>query len=243
MWVKNRGTGCLLSEQGSDKLNETWFYSQIEFFKSSIKMGVWDGQEISPIIESVFNFSDTWSYIGLVYDGTSLKSYINGQISNQFDATRIAPYNSGLGLYYAIAASTPTNMGNGAGLTVDFATLQIWNRSLTNIEINNNYLNSVSTFYCPTPTPTETPTPTPTPTIDPYYYYYANTYICGSPCSNTGLSGIKSTTPLVIGRFYKNPNNLSQSLEIVEITTAQNFGIVFESEPIMYLTCGDACVG
>ena len=79
---------------------------------------------------------------------------------------------------------------------------------------------SVSATKTPTPTPTTTKTPTPTPTqttAPDFYYYTTNAYQCEiSGCTyvdNTYV--VKSSTQLVPGYFYNNPDNRGYSFEIL----------------------------
>jgi hypothetical protein len=97
----------------------------------------------------------------------------------------------------------------------------------------------------PTETPAETPTPTPTPTMEPGYHYLANLYDCANSCTLlvNDLPVKSTTTPLEIGKFYKDPNNLftgtGYTWEIISvgyIATENDLGLMTPHN-----TCSDSC--
>jgi hypothetical protein len=111
---------------------------------------------------------------------------------------------------------------------------------------------TVTPSSTPTPTPTNSLTPTITPTLTPsptstpapFYYYSTNAYQCDmSGCILIGSSYIvKSSTPLTVGYFYRNPNNASYTFEIVA-QIAGNYFDVNVTGVTGYSDCLTSCYG
>lgn len=102
-----------------------------------------------------------------------------------------------------------------------------------------------ASLITPTPTPTETTTPTPTPTMEPGYHYIANLYDCINDCILAGQSlPVKSTTtPLEIGKFYKDPDSLSGGTGYCWEILSVGFEMTTIDLDLMtpYDTCSDCC--
>lgn len=83
---------------------------------------------------------NAWHYIGYTYDGTTLKSYTNGQLSGNLVIDRLSPGNISKGLYYALGYPTVTNMGAGnGGSTFRLGAFHVWNNCLTDATVLRNY--------------------------------------------------------------------------------------------------------
>ena len=101
----------------------------------------------STITSSVSASLNTWHYVGYTYDGTTLRSYVNGQSAGSATLNRQTPYNTETkGLYYALGYPTATNMGSGAGANFRLGALHIWNDAISDATILNNY-NATKTAY------------------------------------------------------------------------------------------------
>jgi len=108
-----------------------------------------------------------FQHIALTYDGAALKLYVNGVLAGTTNTTLIPA-----------ASAQPLTIGAWQALNV--GTVQFWNGLIDEVELFNRALsqseiqaivNASSSGKCrpgatptPSPTPTLTPTPTPTPT-------------------------------------------------------------------------------
>jgi hypothetical protein len=101
---------------------------------------------------------------------------------------------------------------------------------------------TTTTSSTSTTTTTTTSTTSTTTTIPPSitYYYNVTGYSCGTPCNNIGPFTAQSTTPLVVGLFYNNPENRAYSFEILEEIAPILGGYDLTGE-LGYATCTDAC--
>ena len=141
MWVYMMDNGVILSEQGTSPIPNTgWFESVIERVSGDLKFGFWNGTSISSVTSSVATSLNTWYYVGLTYDGSQMKAYINGSLVGQLSFNRLAPYNGGTNAYYAIASECPTSMGDGGYAKMYLGRFEIFNYSLSQTQIEYNYI-------------------------------------------------------------------------------------------------------
>jgi hypothetical protein len=162
MWIYPQGDGVILSEVGAANSLAGWHTSIIEIVSGTLKFGLWNGATNSVVTSSIPTPFNNWYYVGMTYDGSSLTAYVNGVSAGNITFNRIAPYNSGTGLFYLLAHEDGTNMGDGGFGDYRVGSFEIYTTSLNSTQINNNYTESSINYICPTPTPTPTQTVTPT---------------------------------------------------------------------------------
>ncbi len=126
-------TGVLVSELDSHVPSGGWHASNVEIINGFIKYRIWNG----PIITSSTAVNlNQWHHIALVYDGTSVRGYLNGVLQGtQAGAREIPPTSQN----YAIGAGETTNMGTGAYGKFNLAQFKIHNLPLSDKEIDLEY--------------------------------------------------------------------------------------------------------
>ncbi len=126
-------TGVVVSELDSHVPSGGWHASNVEIINGFIKYRIWNG----PIITSSTAVNlNQWHHIALVYDGTSVKGYLNGVLQGtQAGAREIPPTSQN----YAIGAGETTNMGTGAYGKFNLAQFKIHNLPLSDKEIDLEY--------------------------------------------------------------------------------------------------------
>jgi hypothetical protein len=126
-------TGVLVSELDSHVPSGGWHATNIEIINGFIKYRIWNG----PIVTSATSVNlNQWHHIALVYDGTSVKGYLNGVIQGtQAGAREIPPTSQN----YAIGAGETTNMGTGLYGNFHLSQFKIHNLSLSDKEIQLEY--------------------------------------------------------------------------------------------------------
>ncbi len=126
-------TGVLVSELDSHVPSEGWHASNIEIINGFIKYRIWNG----PIVTSATSVNlNQWHHIALVYDGTSVKGYLNGVLQGtQAGAREIPPTSQN----YAIGAGETTNMGTAAYGNFHLSQFKIHNLPLADQEIQLEY--------------------------------------------------------------------------------------------------------
>jgi len=167
MWIYPKGDGVILSEVGSVNSLAGWHTSIIEMVSGTLKFGLWTTTGNTIVTSSISTPLNNWYYIGMTYNGSTLTSYVNGVSAGNVTFNRLAPYNSGNGLFYLLAYQDTTNMGDGGFGDYRIGSFEIYTTSLTSGQTYSNYINTSSNYNCPTPTPTNTSTPTVTSTITP----------------------------------------------------------------------------
>ena len=132
IWVYPQDNGVIITEQGDTSLNGLgWHTSIIEIVSGQLKFSVWP---LTSIITSSISLNN-WNYVGLTYDGTTLRGYINGQLAGSVSFTREAPPN----LHYAIAAEDSTDLGDSTYAKMKFGAFHVYNKALSNQEVVSNY--------------------------------------------------------------------------------------------------------
>jgi len=140
--------GVIVSELGTTTINASWHDSQIEMVAGTLKFSVWTGavQNLSSTIVTPLN---AWYYMGFTYNGTNLVGYINGVSAvTSGTITKQTPYNNGgaAGLYYAIAATDSTSLGDGTYANMRFGGMQVYNTALSAADVLTNYNAQKSRF-------------------------------------------------------------------------------------------------
>jgi hypothetical protein len=126
-------TGVVVSELDSQTPSGGWHASNIEIINGFIKYRIWNG----PIITSATAVNlNQWHHIALVYDGTSVKGYLNGVLQGTQAGAREIPSTS---QNYAIGAGETTNMGTSAYGKFNLAQFKIHNLPLSDKEIALEY--------------------------------------------------------------------------------------------------------
>ena len=133
-------TGVLVSELDSQTPSGGWHASNIEIINGLIKYRIWNG----PIITSTSAVNlNQWYHIALVYDGTSVKGYLNGVLQGTQAGAREIPSTS---QNYAIGAGETTNMGTSAYGKFNLAQFKINNLPLSDSDIVQEYESRKSEF-------------------------------------------------------------------------------------------------
>jgi hypothetical protein len=142
-WIYPQDDGVIVTEQGDTSLNDIgWHTSIIEIISGQLKFSVWP--QTSIITSSISISFNNWYYVGLTYDGTTLRAYVNGQLAGSAVFSRSAP-NPTNGLYYAIAAEDSTDLdeeNSGLGGTyakMKFGDFHVYNTALSQQQVINNY--------------------------------------------------------------------------------------------------------
>jgi hypothetical protein len=133
-------TGVLVSELDSHVPSGGWHASNIEIINRFIKYRIWNG----PIITSSSTVNlNQWYHVALVYDGTSVKGYLNGVLQGTQSGAREIPPSSQI---YAIGAGETTNMGTAAYGNFHLSQFKIHNLPLSDKEILVEYESRKSEF-------------------------------------------------------------------------------------------------
>ena len=134
-WVYLTGNGVIVDETS----NTGWHDAQIELVSGTIRFSVWsNGTGFASTVATPLN---AWYYVGLTYDGTTLRAYVNGSAAGTATYSRLTPYNDGGGvpLKYGIALADFTNLGDGTYGDFRFGAFQVYNTALNSSNVLQNY--------------------------------------------------------------------------------------------------------
>ena len=134
LWVyPTASNGVIISEHDSQTLNSSYFTSNIELIGGTIKYKVFEGTVISSSVIAL----NRWYHVAMVYNGTSVKAYLNGILQGTQSYDRIIPP---AGQFYGIGSQTNTNMGSGAYGKFNLAQFKLYNLPLSDLDILKEYL-------------------------------------------------------------------------------------------------------
>ncbi len=150
MWVYPKGAGQLLSQLGTTTINDYYHSAIMEYTTTdAIYIGLWNGSD-----QTSLNLSTTiptpknnWYQVGLVYDGSKIKGYINGVYAGQ---TSNFTYSAPSPAYYGIGAYDITNIVTAAKYgSMRFGSLSVYNIALSASDITSNF-NTTAPRFGPT---------------------------------------------------------------------------------------------
>ena len=142
VWVYLTGNGVIVDETS----NTGWHDSQIEMVEGTLRFSVWsNGTGFASTVATPLN---SWYYVGLTYNGTTLSAYVNGVAAGTAAYSRSTPYNNGGGvaLKYGIALADGTNLGNGGYGNFRWGAFQVYNTALSGANVLSNYNSQKSRF-------------------------------------------------------------------------------------------------
>jgi hypothetical protein len=147
-------TGVLISELDSQTPSGGWHASNIEIINGYLKYRIWNGSIVTSTTAVTLN---QWYHVAMVYDGTSVKGYLNGILQGtQAGAREIPPTSQN----YVIGAGETTNMGTSAYGNFHLAQFKIFNVPFSDSEISQEYETRKSEFDYSIHSPSTNSSPT-----------------------------------------------------------------------------------
>jgi type II secretory pathway pseudopilin PulG len=147
-------TGVLVSELDSQTPSGGWHASNIEMVNGYLKYRIWNGSIVTSTSSVNLN---QWYHVVMVYDGTSVKGYLNGVLQGTQAGAREIPTTS---QNYAIGAGETTNMSTGAYGKFTLAQFKIYNLPLSDSDIVQEYESRKSEFDYTVHSPSTNSNPT-----------------------------------------------------------------------------------
>ena len=149
IWAYPSDAGVIVNELGTGSSSSGWHESVIEITgvsgsSGTLRCGFWNGTGISQVSTSVT--LNQWHLIGITYDGSTMRGYLDGTNFSSLAFNRDAPYNNGNGLYYGLGLTDATNMGDGTYANFRLGSFQVYNTALTPDEMNRNWMSTAWRF-------------------------------------------------------------------------------------------------
>ena len=130
-------SGDLIYELDSQTPNSGWNASNVELVNGYVKYRTWNGSALGPQVTSSTTVNiNQWHHIAMVYDGTSLKGYLNGVLQGTQTYARVIPTN---GQFYAIGAGGDQNMGTTAYGSFNLAQFKLYQLPFSDSDILQDY--------------------------------------------------------------------------------------------------------
>jgi hypothetical protein len=142
--------GVVVDELGQTAISPAtgWRDPNIEIVSGSAKMSVWAGG-VQTTTAGTF-LRNQWNHLALTYDGTTLRTYINGVAGSTSTIARQAPWiyaaAGSTNLYYGLFNADSTNMGDGSYLAGNLGQFRVYTRALSAAEVTQNYTASKSRY-------------------------------------------------------------------------------------------------
>jgi hypothetical protein len=134
LWFYPKGlNGVIVSELDSQTPSAGFHATNIEIVNGFVKYRVWPGTAITTSTAINLNL---WYHLAIVYDGSTIKAYLNGVLQGTQTYTRDIPAAS---QNYAIGATEATNMGTSAYGNFNIAQFKIHQLPLTDKDILQEY--------------------------------------------------------------------------------------------------------
>lgn len=148
-WIRtSTDNGVVISEQGRSPINSGWHTSMQEIVSGDLRVRVWAVPTPPNLLVGAVTRNEWQQYVVTYdYDTQTLTGYINGTTTATTTVDRRVPWDDGEPqLYYALMVADSTNLGDGSALAGDWSVLKIYNRALSQAEIQQNF-NTTSQRY------------------------------------------------------------------------------------------------
>lgn len=126
-------TGVLLSELDSQTPSSGWHASSIELINGVVKYRVWPST--TPVSSSAVLLNQ-WYHVAMVYDGASLKGYLNGILQGTQTYAKDIPSASH---NFAVGAGETTNIGTSVYGNFHLAQFKLYNLPFSDNDIQQEY--------------------------------------------------------------------------------------------------------
>lgn len=142
LWAYPTENGVLVSELGAASASSGWHESVIEITGgNTLRVGFWNGTAIVPLSTPIT--LNTWHLIGITYDGTSMKGYLDGTNFGSTNFVRDVPHAyPGNGQYFALGLADATNMGDGTYANYRLGRFDVFTTALSTDEMNRNWVST-----------------------------------------------------------------------------------------------------
>lgn len=130
MWIYPMSNdGVIVSELGQPTINYSYHDSNIEMVGGYLKFSIWPRSTFITSNSTVALYQ--WHHVAMIYDGATLKAYVDGALQGSATYARSGPS----ALYYGIAATDYTSMGSGAYGKFNLARFKLYNMPLHDSDI------------------------------------------------------------------------------------------------------------
>jgi|GEM_PF-7045488 len=142
-WVKtsNPNTSQIIATKRYAQITAPYNSYILEMNAGTYRFGLGKAAENQTRLFSITPTSTNWVFVAGTYDGVTMKIYVNGVLENQSsDFAGLIAYNGSLGFFVG-------NYGGGWEFNGSIDEVKVYNRSLSQSEVEELYHNSRARFY------------------------------------------------------------------------------------------------
>jgi hypothetical protein len=144
LWVYPTNNGVLVQYNESTSPNTGYHHSSIEIVGGNLEVGLWGDAGAGTQLVSTGNIGavsfNQWHQIVLTYNGSVCKGYIDGVYKGSVNVSWISPMNYSNPLFHMnFGFRTITSQGDATNFDGRFGIMRVYNKSLTDAEVLNNY--------------------------------------------------------------------------------------------------------
>jgi hypothetical protein len=139
LWVYPTNNGVLVQYNNSTSPNTSYHHSAIEIVGGNLEVGFWNGSGLSSTGNIGAVSFNQWHQIVLTYNGSVCKGYIDGVYKGSVNVLWSSPMDSSMPFYMNFGYVDSTSHGDGTNFDGRFGTMRVYNKSLTDAEVLNNY--------------------------------------------------------------------------------------------------------
>ena len=139
LWVYPTNNGVLVQYNNSTSPNTSYHHSAIEIVGGNLEVGFWNGSGLSSTGNIGAVSFNQWHQIVLTYNGSVCKGYIDGVYKGSVNVLWSSPMDSSMPFYMNFGYADSTSHGDGTNFDGRFGTMRVYNKSLTDAEVLNNY--------------------------------------------------------------------------------------------------------
>ncbi len=140
LWVYPTDNGVLVQYNGTPTPNTTYHFSSMEIVGGNLEVGLWTGVGGLTSTGNIGAVSfNQWHQIVLTYNGSVCKGYLDGVFKGSINTSFQSPMDDSLLFYMNFGYRTSTSQGDGTDFNGRFGIMRVYNKSLTDAEVLNNY--------------------------------------------------------------------------------------------------------
>lgn len=146
VWVYPTNNGVVVQYNGQPTPDTSYHHSAIEIVGGNLEVGLWNSGMVSTGNIGSVSFNQ-WHQLVLTFDGSIVRGYLDGQYKGQVGTSWLSPMDGSETTFHMnFGYQDATNQGDGTHFDGKFGIMRVYNKKLTNDEVNQNWISTKSSF-------------------------------------------------------------------------------------------------